>query len=101
MDIKLKPDTAQPKPKPVPATLERQKLDRGSQFAQVLNKVTKPAAADIKQQPAALAPLAKTRSPLELTSLRKVEELYTPQSAALEKVGKTRAFIQAKPANQG
>lgn len=93
MDTSLKPSATSRQHKPVPATFERLKLDRGSQFAQILNKVTKAAAQDIKPQSAALAPLVKPRSHLELISLNKVQELPKALPAALEKIGKSRLLI--------
>ena len=91
MEITSKSATSPRLPKPESAIPGRVKLDRGSQFAQILNKVTKPTAKEI--QPAALAPLVKPRSPLELSSLNKVEEPPKPLPAALEKIGKSRLLI--------
>jgi len=101
MDTNLKPGTTQRQPKLAPATLERQKLDCGSQFSQILNKLTKPKIADIKPQPAALAPLVKPCAHLELASLKRLDELYIPGPAALERVEKARVFIQTTPTNKG
>lgn len=93
MDIISKPDTTPRLPTPATAIPDRLKLDRGSQFAQILNKVTNSAAPNIKPLPATLASLVKPRSHLELTSLNNVEEPPKPLPAALERIGQSRLLI--------
>jgi hypothetical protein len=41
-------------------------------------------------EPANLAPLVKPRSPMQLISLNPVQTHYTPEAAALERIGTSR-----------
>lgn len=82
---KRKSSTAEPLPV---ASLKAPDTQTQS-FAQVLEQATS-SQTITKPEPATLASLTKPRSHLKLTSLNPVIESYTPQPAAMERIGNSR-----------
>lgn len=89
MDVIRKAKRTSDTAAPLPAAPLKAPESQTRSFAQLLKQATTSPTL-IKPEPATLVSLTKPRSHLKLTSLNPVIESYTPQAAALERVGNSR-----------